>query len=223
MQITCPACSTNYRLPDNAIGAEGKTVRCAKCKHRWFQTPAKDFIEEEEPEFSNLSATIPQPSLGNLPVTHSADEKTSTARVANFMVIMVGVICALFLLFVGGEIFRHKVNALDKILLALSFANTKEIILRDMENKIVEVDGGRDFMLKGSLLNKSKEEQELPALRVEFRDADYGLLKTINLDAGNKKLLPEEKLAFENRFSNIPADTTTIIIDAASAGELFFR
>jgi threonine/homoserine/homoserine lactone efflux protein len=39
-----------------------------------------------------------------------------------FMVIMVGVICALFLLFVGGEIFRHKVNALDKILLALSFA-----------------------------------------------------------------------------------------------------
>ena len=40
MIITCPACSTRYVVPDNAIGVDGRTVRCAKCKHSWFQEGA---------------------------------------------------------------------------------------------------------------------------------------------------------------------------------------
>lgn len=37
MLIACPACSTRYVVPDSAIGVEGRSVRCAKCRHNWFQ------------------------------------------------------------------------------------------------------------------------------------------------------------------------------------------
>lgn len=41
MIIACPACGTKYVLPEDALGAEGRTVRCAKCKHSWFQDGAE--------------------------------------------------------------------------------------------------------------------------------------------------------------------------------------
>ncbi|NVD46073.1 MJ0042-type zinc finger domain-containing protein [Qipengyuania atrilutea] len=46
MIIACPACATRYVVPDNAVGIDGRTVRCAKCKHSWFQEGPS--LEERE-------------------------------------------------------------------------------------------------------------------------------------------------------------------------------
>lgn len=62
MQITCPACETRFSVPDKALGADGRTLKCARCGHKWFQSPVvaapppppppppPPSFEDEEPE-----------------------------------------------------------------------------------------------------------------------------------------------------------------------------
>jgi predicted Zn finger-like uncharacterized protein len=61
MIIACPACATRYVVPDSAIGAEGRTVRCAKCRHSWYQDgPALAVAETAAPRAAATQAERPQ-------------------------------------------------------------------------------------------------------------------------------------------------------------------
>jgi len=42
MKIVCPSCQTSYEIAVASLGAEGRQVRCVRCKEVWFATPAED-------------------------------------------------------------------------------------------------------------------------------------------------------------------------------------
>ena len=42
MKITCTNCATSYALQDDAIGADGRDVRCARCGTTWFAQTSQD-------------------------------------------------------------------------------------------------------------------------------------------------------------------------------------
>ena len=57
MIVTCPACATRYVVDPVALGAHGRTVRCARCADTWFQSPP----EEPIPAPVRLETPIPEP------------------------------------------------------------------------------------------------------------------------------------------------------------------
>jgi len=44
MKIKCPDCSTSYEIKAEAVGSEGRSVKCAKCGNRWFVSPEDDEV-----------------------------------------------------------------------------------------------------------------------------------------------------------------------------------
>ncbi|WP_408609272.1 zinc-ribbon domain-containing protein [Alteripontixanthobacter muriae] len=65
MIIACPACSTRYVVPDSAVGVEGRTVRCAKCRHSWFQE-GHGLSERAEPAEAT-GAMVPAETASSAP------------------------------------------------------------------------------------------------------------------------------------------------------------
>lgn len=59
MIIACPACSTRYVVPDSAIGVDGRTVRCAKCRHSWFQEGAELALAQGAAPLASVAAAPP--------------------------------------------------------------------------------------------------------------------------------------------------------------------
>ena len=86
MQVTCSNCGARYAVDPLAIGPAGRTVQCARCSHRWFETveaapaasplprpaerPVPDFVIRPQSHYSAglpaISPAAPQRPLGPL-------------------------------------------------------------------------------------------------------------------------------------------------------------
>lgn len=85
MIIKCPACATRYVVSDSAIGPEGRTVRCAKCRHNWFQEAGELELDPERQQPQAEATPVPPPpappapsSPAPAPVAAKAPDPVST-------------------------------------------------------------------------------------------------------------------------------------------------
>jgi predicted Zn finger-like uncharacterized protein len=68
MQIVCPHCTTSYQLGSDAIGANGRSVRCVRCQTVWFAAPpvetvaAPAIVPEPEPAPEQAVAAHAEPA-----------------------------------------------------------------------------------------------------------------------------------------------------------------
>lgn len=67
--LSCPACRTRYIVPDSAVGASGRQVRCAACRHSWFQDAAPgDLVDRAEAASAPALQPPAPPPLPPLPI-----------------------------------------------------------------------------------------------------------------------------------------------------------
>jgi len=66
MIIACPSCQTRYKIADDAVGAAGRTVRCANCGHSWLQEPTGGELVDPA-EVMAAEPAVPEETAGTAP------------------------------------------------------------------------------------------------------------------------------------------------------------
>lgn len=82
MILACPSCRTRYVVPDTAIGPTGRTVRCASCRHSWFQEPAAIDPTVSAAVAEPIAAPASEPAPAPAPVPSHPDRPVPVAEPA---------------------------------------------------------------------------------------------------------------------------------------------
>ncbi len=64
MILTCPSCATSYFTPDEAIGPNGRKVRCKTCAHVWHASLADEPLELTAPPEAALVEMVANGMVG---------------------------------------------------------------------------------------------------------------------------------------------------------------
>jgi predicted Zn finger-like uncharacterized protein len=233
MIIQCPACATRYVVPDGAIGAEGRTVRCAKCRHNWFQdgpdlaappapvVPQPAPLPEPEPEPDPTPEPIPAPAPlspfsrttappPELPDQSPFDAEPPFRARRNWLKVWTWA-AAIFALFAVGIIFAVSYWGLPDWVpvnrpdFALEEPDLQLDFPDDQQVKR-EMPGGQEyFAVNGTITNIGSTARSVPPILVVLRDARERNVWQRVITPDQATLAPGESVNISQAFSdNIP-------------------
>lgn len=211
MILECTECHTRYLVPDHAIGAQGRTVRCASCKHSWFQQPALAGAgvmasprPAAEPRAVPRMAAAADPAPENFDAyAHKAPfrARRNPARRWTAAALIAGLS---MLAGVAGIAYTTSPTLANQIGLSMGSKQTPLLI---SDSKIARrglSSGNELFEISGKVSNPTSVPQPVPDIRADLRDAQGQLVLTWTISPPARTLSPGEKVDFVSAKLDVP-------------------
>jgi predicted Zn finger-like uncharacterized protein len=231
MILTCPACKARYVVPDSAVGPTGRQVRCASCKHSWFQGPA------QEPE-----AEQPQRQFRPVPVAPAArDRETGTAapptrrshegvreeveRYASEQPVerrkrgygfwtIAGIVLAVLILAAAAAAVRFGVPGLE----GRSAAQQAGSLNLDYSAERRAMASGNELLtVTGTIENPGDKELPVPPIQAELRDAQGRVVYAWQISPPVAVLPPRQSVSFNSAEVDVPRGARDLSLGFGSA------
>ncbi len=229
MILECTECHARYLVPDSAIGATGRTVRCANCRHSWFQEPA---ILDLEGATVAPPPPAPLPIVAPVPVSESfaspgesADfspfapeppfrARRNPARRWTIAAIAGG---AVMLAAVGGLFFADVPGIAAQLGLSvagqespLQFVNLRKPERREMPS------GSELFVIGGQIHNPTATRQPVPEVRAELRDSQNRMVYSWPIPADQTSIAPGGTIGFDSAAIDVPPSSREVHLSFAA-------
>lgn len=243
MILECSQCRTRYLVPDSAIGPDGRTVRCASCKHSWYQAPEildlatraspsdalappRETIPASRPAeaapaprpaprvFEDVSVSAASPEYDPFAPQPPFKPRRNPARRWTAAAFVAG---ASMLLGAGAILYSGAPGIAAQ--LGLGIGGEAETPLR-FTDKAVELktmpNGSEALVVSGKVVNPTGDKTHVPDIRVELRDSTDQLVYSWRITPEARAIGPKAALDFTGAKVDPPANAKVVELSFAN-------
>ena len=234
MILSCTACMTRYVVDPAALGSAGRTVRCARCGHQWYQKPevpvasppaaaaapvaaakpaASRFDGPPPPEVTSAPATPLPPRRANLPALPrrrsfipGLDLPASATGLAAFAAVVTFLVGGLWL---GQSSLVAAWPPAARIYTIVGLGVAEDPPGAGLEmpalSPRIEMEAGTPVLvLEGTVVNKSGHTVALPTLIANLRDEHNEVVETWTFRMDVERLAAGASASFRTRKERPP-------------------
>jgi predicted Zn finger-like uncharacterized protein len=231
MILECTECHTRYLVPDSAIGADGRTVRCASCKHSWFQAgvPVLDLVARAEaapipaqPAAPRIQAEPqPQPIASPPPAIGAAsayDDYDAFAHEPPFRPrrnparrwTVAALAAGIAMLAAAALIFYSDLPGLAGQVFRPATGTPLKIVSKPVDQHTFN--GNEIFAVSGTVLNPTDTRQPIPDIRADLRDAQKRIVFSWIIRPEATTLPPKGQVQFNSAQVNVPVNAQELVL-----------
>ncbi|MDO7841388.1 MJ0042-type zinc finger domain-containing protein [Sphingomonas immobilis] len=226
MILECPECRTRYLVPDTAIGVDGRTVRCASCKHSWFQEGPEvlDLVARAaEPAPAPPPSAAPEPAYAESPrepdgVADDFDAfahqppfrpRRNPARRWTIAAIAAGLV---MLIAAAGVLYSGAPGLAFQLGLPMGTPETPlKIVSKPIDHHDLD-NGSEIFAISGNVVNPTDTRQQVPDIRAELRDEQGRLVYSWMIRPDAMVLPPRGQVAFNSAKLDVPVNAKRLVL-----------
>ncbi|HUC61118.1 MAG TPA: DUF3426 domain-containing protein [Alphaproteobacteria bacterium] len=211
MILTCPTCAARYRVDPAKLGAQGRTVRCNACGHRWHARPTDAPLRLEP---------VPSRPTPRAAESLAAPRREPPTRVRSRWALAWFLVIVLVAGAAGaGYVERARVVEawppalrLYRLMGLMQPPAGEGLAVRNVTTRRSAVNGVELLTVQGEVVNLSDAPRAVPLLVATLTDSEHRDVQHWSFRLAAPKLLPGESATFVSHVENPAADAASLTV-----------